>query len=526
MATEFQLSYLNDADRLKAYNTITQGCKHLWSKNRLQKEKFFEIANTFIKLAKEDPIFLAHFTSYAIKHLDDKDMKVVATFFNALSDADGTPFIETDKMGNTYLSKYYKPNLRVISQSAVQELNPKLLQRVVQLANIKTEYGDYYGHGTHFPNSLKKAVKKYIKFRESNLKAIERIKNTGLGNIFKDLYRKLHIAPSTETAEILRWEQKDGRTIEKREALSFKGLQNKAIAEKIRKENISPLVALGALPEKISPVVAVAILEQATGNQALILHSMFEEQGLLRDKEVQKLFEERLSTAKDALDRVEKINSNINEEVKKVMDTFKSENRKKQMGDIGKVYVHIDISPSMRDAVEFAKQRGAIIAECVQSPEENFFWGAFTENGYSIEKPEEFTQCAFQAALYGIRSGGRGTNCFACYQDARKKGCDVDIYITDQEHNSGNSLDYLIEKFGKPKAAVIINFGRGYNNTLYGHLVNNGIPTSVVDPSSLTESALVTQAIKSAITGASAVIDMIMGTPLLALPKWWDGVKV
>lgn len=524
---ELQLSYLNDQDRLNAYNLIVGGTQHLWSKNQLQEDKFEEVANTFVKLAEEDPLFLAHFTSYAIKNLDSKDLKVVSTFFNALSDADGTPFMETDKRGVKKQSKYKKPNLRTISQAAIQELNPKLVKRVVDLANLKKSYGNKYKEGTHFPNSLKTSIKKYVRFREKNPKAIEGVKKTGLGKTFENLYRMVHISPSTEAAEILRWTQKDGREIKKKEALSFDRLSDREIAEKIREEKISPLVALGALPTKISPVIAVSILEQATGNQAVISHSLFQEQGLLEDEEVQKLFEEKLSTAKDALDRVERINTEVSETVKKSMDTAKSESRKEQVGDIGKVFVHIDISPSMHQAVEFAKQRGAIIAECISNPEENFFWGAFNEHGYIIEKPKEFTQGAFMSALYGLRSGGSSTNCLACYPKARELGCDVDIFITDQEHNTGN-IKSIIDRYGKPKAAVIVNFGYGEygeDGMFYNQLIINGVPTSIVNPNTLTESALVAQAVKTAIKGASATIDQIMETSLLELPPWWASVE-
>lgn len=519
-----QLSMLDDNERLQVYNTIVNGCQHLWSKGKLQKDRYENIKDTFASLAERDPYFLAHFVSYAIRNLDSKDLKVVATFFNSLSDADGTPFFYEED-GEMKKSDYSKPNLRLISQSAIQELDPKLVSRVIELANLKMPYGEKYGEGTHFSKALKTAIKKYIRFREQNPKAIEGIKNAGLGNIFSNLYRMLHIAPSTESAEILRWEQKDGRKIRKRRAVSFDGLNDLEIAEKIREKKIKPLVALGALPDKIPPVIAVAILEQATGNQAIILHSMFEKQGLLQDKEVQKLFEEKISTAKDAIDRIERINSKVNEDIKKVMSSTKSKKRKEAVGDIGRIYLHLDISPSMSSAIEFAKDRGAIIAECVQNPEENFFWGAFNDKGYVLQKPKTFDKGGFMQVLYGIRDSGWGTNCLACYKDARDKNCDVDVYVTDQGHN-GPSITKIINQDGrKPRAAVIVDFSSyNHDGSLYNELIRNGIPTTVMSPNALKESALVAQAVKTAMVGRVAVIDEIMQNPLLELPKWWSSV--
>jgi len=52
--------------------------------------------------------------------------------------------------------------------------------------------------------------------------------------------------------------------------------KEKEDAEKIRKEKLPPTGVIGALPDKISPVIAVSILEQASGNQAVILRELFD----------------------------------------------------------------------------------------------------------------------------------------------------------------------------------------------------------------------------------------------------------
>jgi len=53
-----------------------------------------------------------------------------------------------------------------------------------------------------------------------------------------------------------------------------------------------------------------------------------------------------------------------------------------------------------------------------------------------------------------------------------------------------------------------------------------GIPVVELKPSQLSESALVSQAIKTALKGAAVVLDEIMATPLLTLPKWWGSIKL
>jgi len=530
-----QLPYLSDEDRLKAYRAIVDGCNHVYSKGKIQKDRLSDVLNIFIQLAESDPYFLAHFTSYAVKKLESKDLKVISTFANSLSDADGTPFITgKDSAGRPiYSPTYKKPNFRMVSQAAIHELDPKLVSRVIEIANIKQALGSKQ-EATHFANSLKTAIKKWVKFREQNPKALEGIKKAGFAPTLKNIYRMLHLKPSQEATEILGWRQgsiKKGNVekIEKRNLIDFKNLSDIEIAQKIRDERIPILGAMGALPEKLSPVVAAAILEQASGNQAVILRNMFDSQGLLKDKEVMKVFKEKIATAKTALDRVEKLNTEVDEEVQKVLKTAKSEKRKADVGDIGRVYVHIDISGSMEQAIEFAKNNCAIICECVKNPQENFFWGAFNTQGFSLGKPQSFEKDAFMAALYGLRANG-GTNCLACYVDARGHNCDTDIYITDQGHNHGEVRE-MIKHFDdagytRPKAVVIVDFSHGSADGAFkDQLESMGIPVSVIKPEKLTESALVSQAVKTALLGATAVIDEIMNFPLLKLPSYWEAVR-
>jgi len=521
---ENKLSYLDDKERLTAYHTITEGCMHLWSKNKLQQEKLENILTTFSYLAEKDPLFLAHFTSYAIKKLDSKDLKVVATFANSLSDADGTPFSKG--------SEFTKPNWRLVSQAALNELDPKLVLRVLRLANTKLQFGNK-PVATHFSKGLKTAAKKYIKYREANLKALGGIKKAGLSNTFINLYRSARIAPSIEAASILNWAQKAGYpghgATKTKSMFDFNGLNELEIANKIRDEKLSPLPVLGALPDKLTPVIAAAILEQASGDQTVILTEMFENQGLLKNKEVKKIYDQKIQTAKNAIDRVERIKAKMDQETETALKETKAAIRKEQVGDLGKVFLHIDISGSMHQAIETAIDKGAIIAESIKNPEVNFHWGLFNSNGYALARPEKFTKDGFAKALYGQRVGG-GTNCLALYQHARNLDCDIDIYITDQEHTDGD-LPTMIRNFrakGIPdsKQAVIINVGGNSRPVLKMGLEACGIPVVELKPSQLSESALVSQAIKTALRGTTAVLDEILSTPLLSLPKWWESVLV
>ena len=133
--------------------------------------------------------------------LDSKDLKVVSTFINSLNSGDGTPFSEG--------SEFKKPNFRLVSQAAVQELEPKQILRLAKIASMKLEFGPKR-KARHFSKSLRTSIKKWLLFREQNLKGIEGIKKAGLTKIYQNIYRMVQMKPAKKVAEILRWKQKDG----------------------------------------------------------------------------------------------------------------------------------------------------------------------------------------------------------------------------------------------------------------------------------------------------------------------------
>jgi dipeptide/tripeptide permease len=147
--------------------------------------------------------------------------------------------------------------------------------------------------------------------------------------------------------------------------------------------------------------------------------------------------------------------------------------------------------------------------------------------GKALPKVQKFTKEGFMQALYGVRPSGGGTNCLALFEKARQLGCDTDFYLTDGGHNCGNVVA-MINQFkargiAMPKQVVIVKCG-GYSPEFENAMKAAGLSVAVIEEKQLTESALVTQAIKVAAKGAVAIIDEIMETKLLELPKWYESV--
>lgn len=523
-AANIALPEYTDQKRLAIYKLVISACTHLYSKGKLQEDKFKEAAKTFADLAVNDPIFMAHFTAWSSKK-DSKDMKVLSVFFNALNDANGTPFFKG--------SKKNKPNFREASYALLQTLDPHLALRVLELCHMRFEVPGVLNNSRHFPTGMKTAFRKYLHYRENNEDMLRGIKKSGLSKKFMWIYRLTRTAPSDEAVAILRWKQKDGRKIDMENLPDFSKKTSQEIADELEKNKLSPMVAMSVIPkDKMTAKVAKVMLQNCSGNQTIILYNWFARNGFLDVKSIKDLFKDKVKEATTAVDRIDTLTKDADVEDKKEMALARSERRKSvaKTQDIGKVFVHIDASGSMQAAIEFAKNNASLLAECISDPVNNFRWGLFGTKGRELNVPKEFTKEDFYAALYGVTSNMGQTDCIALYPNARKFGAEVDIYVTDQGHNIG-TIHKRIEEFheknptiSKPKAAVIIDFGNGRND-LEESLKRVGIPVAIIKPEALKESALVAQSIRSAMVGEMAIIEEILDTPLPYLPKWWNTIS-
>jgi len=522
------LNEYSDEKRLSIYKMLSAACTHLYSKGKLQEDKFIKVSEVFADLAVNDPVFMAHLTAYLSKQ-ESKDLKVLSVFFNSLNDANGTPFFKG--------AKQCKPNYRDVSYAVLQQFDPHLALRVLTLAHKKFGVKGVLNESRHFPTGLKTAFRKYIGYRESNIESLRGMKKSGLTKKMQQIYRLTHTKPSDSAVAILRWSQKDGRDVQMENLPDFANMTSSEIASKLGEIKLSPTVALSVIPqEKITAKVAEALLKGCTGNQSIILYNWFASNGFLDVKSIKSLFKDKVATSNTAVDRIDTLTKNADEEDKQEMAEIRSTVRKRsaKTSELGKIYVHIDASGSMQNAIQFAMDNASTIAECVTEPAKNFGWGLFASVGRKLPIPSNFTKEDFYKILYGAKAGG-STDCIALYGDARRMGAEVDIYITDQGHNVGTISKRILDfhashpQFSKPKAAVIIDFSGNRNaqivNQLEDGLKKAGIPVSIMFPEALKESALISQSVATAIKGELTVIEEILETPLPSLPKWWDKVN-
>lgn len=505
-------------ERLTIFKFLLSACTHVYSKGKLNTDKFNELMPSFVKLTKEDPVFMAKLTAWSFKK-ESKDLQVLTVFFNSLSDADGTPFFKG--------SNKNKPNFRIISAILLQEMSPHLALRVMELTRYKFSYDKYLSDGAHYSSIMKSAFKKYLLYRENNLNIIKGIKNAGLSKKLISMYKMMYLTPTIESASILNWKQRNRKL--NRNIVDFNSMTSSEIANYIKTEKIGVLVSLSMVPsDKMNVEIAKVIMEIATGNQVVILNNLFRTKGFLEIPEIKELFDIKIQDATTAIDRIDTLSKNLSDDDKKIMSNVRSKGRKKEMGNIGKIYLHIDVSGSMSEAIEYAKNNSSIIAEMVNDPTNNFNWGLFGSIGRPHHLPKFFTKEDFHEVLYGVTAHDGSTDCLGTYKLAREFGADVDIYLTDQGHNVGDfskRLKKLVEMHGRPKSTIIIDFGDSWNNGYYdlkSKFELEGIPCVVIKSDIVLESALVTNAIKTAILGELEIVNDIMETNFPQLPKWYN----
>lgn len=528
------LNEYSDTKRLAVYKILLAACTHLYSKGKLQQDKFLEVANVFADLSKNDPLFLAHFAAWASKQ-DGKDLKVLSVFFNALSSGDGLPFFKG--------SELKKPNLRSASYALMQNMDVPSILRVSELARVKFGVEGLLNEARHFPTGLKTALRKYLLYRESNHQMLRGIRNSGLTSKYCSLYRSAGMRPSDFVVGLFKWNQKDGRKWRDLQSIedsmpNFDKLTSKDIVEVLGKIKLAPMVALSVIPkEKITSAVASALLQNCSGNQAIVLYNWFSENGFLDVKAIRDLFKGKVSTATTAVDRIDVLTRDSASEDKEMMAEVRSSVRKSKANTekFGKIFMMIDGSGSMDAAIESAKNSASIFAECVSNPKDNFGWGIFSTVGNVLKTPDRFRREDFHAALFGVRASG-GTDCFALYEAARKFGSNIDVYLTDEAHHCA-SMSTRIAAFHKnnpgipkPMAVVVVHFktadfgSDGNNNHVQSGYADNGIPVALMTPDALSESALVAQSVAMAIKGELAIVDEIMSTELPRLPIWWGSI--
>jgi len=325
---------------------------------------------------KLDNEFVAHWASWAFTQ-DHRDLKVALAAFMLVQSRSGEPVREHGEV------IFHDEDHRVVGEAMClirrkdgKDINPKLLLRVGDLlsldviAAINRELG--FGRSARNPamGRYVKVVDKWLRHREQNPKMLQGLVKAGYRRTVMALCRKCGYKPdSPDFFQVLRWRQKqapDGRRsmgigADVAQAASWAGLGEAEICEQIIATEPNYKRLVGMLPKEIGltrAILAAAIEAGSLSDSDLvILTPTLEDLGLLAIDAIG----DRWMAACEAAENQRA--ANIAERVKgratadKLQGAADRAVRKAVAQEVRglKVYVAVDVSASMNEAITRAK---------------------------------------------------------------------------------------------------------------------------------------------------------------------------
>ena len=437
-----------------------------------------------------------------------------------------------------------------------RDFNPKLLLRVHDIlclpgiAEINRELG--FGKSARHPflGRWSKVVGKWLLYREENPKMLGGLVKAGFRRTVMDLARRVGYKPATPRFfEVLRWKQtqaEDGRrTLAIGQAVaaaeSWEGFTEEQICEVIVKTKPNFKRVVGLLPKGqglTRAIVAAAIEAGSFSDKDLIIATpTLEDLGLLEVQSIKELWERAIKGAEDM--RAANIATRVRSKATQEKLVEAADNAvKKAVEEVTKglrVYFIVDISSSMVDCIEKAKQ---YIAKFLQGfPADQLHVSVFNTTGREVEIKHSST-AGVENAFKGITANGGtdyGTG-VRVLQKHKPKDDEDSIFIFVGDEQAAN-FDAQVKASGLNPIA----FGFLYVAGNMGHThkavqetaVNLGIPCFMIDERIFADPYAIPRTIRALVAatpvGTTArvaavprvtLVDTILATKLLTKPAW------
>jgi len=257
----------------------------------------------------------------------------------------------------------------------------------------------------------------------------------------KRMYKHYHITPTDRAQSILFL----GKPPEGSKMAVLKQIaaskDPKEQARLVMEHKIPYVVAASVLP-KLSPAVAVALIDVMTPQEALNSRHWVEESGILNIPEVKEAYLDKVgkATASAASVDFRKSAQGTDEDVAKAATRAKERAVAQGQRITRSTLLLVDISGSMESAIETAIQFGSRIAPICDGELKVILF-----NDYAREIVATGTTLTeWQRMFKGIRAGG-GTSMMAGLQLAMSQGFMAEqiVVVTDGGENQGNFANYL-----------------------------------------------------------------------------------
>ena len=490
--------------------------------------------------------------SFAQEH---RDLKVILAALMLVQSRCGEPVIEDGEV------LFLDDDFRAVGEAMClrrrrdrRDLNPRQLLRVgdvlalPQIADINRRLG--FGRSSRSAplGRYRKAVTRWLRQRERNPKMLNGLVRAGFRTTVMKLARKVGYKPSSARFfEILRWKQKqasDGRRTMAigaavGEAESWAGLTEPQICQRIVTQRPSYKRIVGLLPGDIGLTRAIVAAAVEAGSLSdtdlIILTPTLDELGLL---EVPLVGDRWLAATERAeSQRAANIAARLTrrETAEKLQTAADKALQRAIAEDVRglKVYVAVDISSSMSDAIEKAK---GYLTQFLQGfPLEQLVVSVFNTSAreVTIRHP---SKRGVEHAFKGIRAGG-GTNHAAAIDNVfayQPPAADEDalfLFIGDQQQH-GNFARAVRQAQMTPVAfgfLYVAGNGGSRNRAVEATAEELEIPCFSISEEMFGDAYAVSRTLKNLIaatpvgarqTGRKPLLKTILETELLARPLW------
>lgn len=519
-------------------------------------EAIVKVYSTIAEIWQANNELAARLASYVMRETDWRDMKVVCSAFMLVQDKSGEPVLDDFDRSILFLDDDFREvgeaMLKTYQRGSNRMMNPKLILRIrdvlslPEVAQINRELG--FGNPQKrkpFMGRYYKAVRDWLAFREANPTLLDGLKNAGYGSTVKNLARMVGYKPKSQRFfEVLGWKQSQSREghrevgLEglKLNKLSFEGLSEAEICDKIQSEGLGWKLVMGMLPRKLgfTPAIAVALLDQFSDKDFAILTPTFEEFGLLDHPAIRDRWLESLGRLEDQRSRniaknVQKreLADQLDQAADKAVSRMVEEATK--AADVHIMFL-IDVSASMQGAIELSKEALSMIVQGF--PKEKLHISCFNSVGYWM-RPRHYSAKGIRHMLKSVSAGGgtmysSGAAVFHHNGVRIPSGADLIVFaVGDEAGETGDDFASYLLKFGyKPSAfAHIVNVAPGWSRGTTVRRASEilGVPYTEVDVEQFRDVYQVQRTLKGILEaqpfrGRESLVEKVLRTELLAKP--------
>lgn len=502
---------------------------------------------------KLDNEFAARWASYMYRQ-NHRDMKVLFAAFMLVQTRKGDPVLDGGKVA--FLDEDFRDvGAAMMLLTGDGYLDAKALLRIYdvlklpEIAQINRELGFTNSARNAFLGRYYKVVTAWLQYRERNPRMLKGLLDNGFHSTLKELCQIVGYKPSDPAFfQALRWKQdqsKDGRReiaigAAVKAADTWEGLTEEQVCERIVKEKpnykkISGLLS-GTTFGLTRAVMAAAIEAGALSNKDLVLYTpTLEELGLLKVPEIHGRWQEALKKAED-------------QRAFNVLARVKAKETKAELQEAGetaakaavaevlrnlRIYVMVDISPSMQDAIERAKK---LISKLLPAfPIDRLHVAVFNSSGREIAI-KHATTAGVEQAFRGINVSGGTAHRTGIVAFKTKPSADEDslVIVVGDEEEGGNFADAVRQSGLNPVAFGLLKVRENHYRVVQDTAAALNVPCFMIDERIFDDAYAAPRTLRNLIAatpvGAAApgrvapvrvsLVDTIIGTDLLKTPTW------